>query len=154
MWKLHTKKCARNKHFNIFICYSLLSRELTYFWPLVEQFVQQYTIQSNIGTFSNIFVSHPCTTNFWLQICYNGFSYHKGVALFQLYHGENKFIFNEMTMRSYFVLDQQAKLDFYSGSPLQQQSAGRHVAPLRHIIPIPSQPLWTTLCSFFLMQRT
>jgi hypothetical protein len=33
-----------------------------------------------------------------------------------------------------FVLDQNAKLDFYNASSLKQQSAGRHVAPLRHII--------------------
>jgi hypothetical protein len=41
-----------------------------------------------------------------------------------------------------FVLDQQAyKLDFYSASSLKQQSANRHVAPLGHIILIPSQPV-------------
>ena len=41
-----------------------------------------------------------------------------------------------------FVLDQHAELDFYSASPLKQQSAGRHVAPLGHIILIPSQPVF------------
>jgi hypothetical protein len=41
-----------------------------------------------------------------------------------------------------FVLDQHAELDFYSASPLKQQSAGRHVAPLWHIILIPSQPIF------------
>jgi hypothetical protein len=40
-----------------------------------------------------------------------------------------------------FVLDQHAELVFYSASSLKQQSAGRHVAPLGHIIPIPSQPV-------------
>ena len=40
-----------------------------------------------------------------------------------------------------FVLDQHAKLDFYSASSLKQQSAGIHVAPLGHIILIPSQPV-------------
>jgi hypothetical protein len=39
-----------------------------------------------------------------------------------------------------FVLDQYAELDFYSASSLKQQSVGRHVAPLGHIILIPSQP--------------
>jgi hypothetical protein len=39
-----------------------------------------------------------------------------------------------------FVLDQQAELDLYSASSLKQQSADRHVAPLGHIILIPSQP--------------
>ena len=47
-----------------------------------------------------------------------------------------------------FVLDQHTELDFYSASSLKQQSAGRHVAPLRHIILIPSQP-----SSFSLMLR-
>jgi hypothetical protein len=39
-----------------------------------------------------------------------------------------------------FVLDQHAELDFYGASSLKQQSSGRHVAPLGHIILIPSQP--------------
>jgi hypothetical protein len=38
-----------------------------------------------------------------------------------------------------FVLDQYAELDFYSASSLKQQSAGRHVVPLWHIILILSQ---------------
>ena len=38
-----------------------------------------------------------------------------------------------------FVLDQHAELDFYSASSLKQQSGGRHIAPLEHIILIPSQ---------------
>ena len=37
-----------------------------------------------------------------------------------------------------FVLDQHAELDLYSASSLKQQSAGRLVAPLWHIILIPS----------------
>ena len=37
-------------------------------------------------------------------------------AIFQLYHGENKLIFNV-----HFVLDQHAELDFYSPSSLKQQ---------------------------------
>jgi hypothetical protein len=41
-----------------------------------------------------------------------------------------------------FVLDQHAELDIYSASSLKQQSTGRHVAPLVHIIPIPSQPVF------------
>jgi hypothetical protein len=39
-----------------------------------------------------------------------------------------------------FVLDQHAELDFYSANSLKQHSTGRHVAPLGHIILIPSQP--------------
>ena len=56
-------------------------------------------------------------------------------AIFQLYHGENKLILNEM--KWFFVLDQQAELDLYSASSLKQ-----HVAPLGHIILIPSQPVF------------
>jgi hypothetical protein len=41
-----------------------------------------------------------------------------------------------------FVLDQHAELDFYSASSLKQQSVGRRVAPLGHIILIPSQPVF------------
>jgi len=40
-----------------------------------------------------------------------------------------------------FVLDQHSELEFYSASSLQQ-TAGRHVAPLGHIILIPSQPVF------------
>ena len=38
------------------------------------------------------------------------------------------------------VLDQHTQWDVYSASSLKQQSSGRHVAPLKHIILIPSQP--------------
>jgi hypothetical protein len=41
-----------------------------------------------------------------------------------------------------FVLDQHTEFDFYSVSSLKEQSADRHVAPLRHIILIPSQPVF------------
>jgi hypothetical protein len=42
-----------------------------------------------------------------------------------------------------FVLDQQAELDFFhSASSLKQKVADRHVAPLGHIILIPSQPVF------------
>jgi len=55
-------------------------------------------------------------------------------------YGENKLIFNDDEF--HFVLDQYAELDFYSASSLKQQSADRHVAPLRHIILILSQPVF------------
>jgi hypothetical protein len=42
----------------------------------------------------------------------------------------------------HIVLDQHAELDFNSASSPKQQSADRHVAPLRHIILIPSQPVF------------
>jgi hypothetical protein len=44
-----------------------------------------------------------------------------------------------------FVLDQHAELNFHSASSLKQQSAGRHVAPLGHIILIPSEPVFALL---------
>jgi hypothetical protein len=43
----------------------------------------------------------------------------------------------------HFVLDQHAELDFNSSSSLKQQSTDRHVSPLRHIILISSQPVFT-----------
>jgi hypothetical protein len=53
---------------------------------------------------------------------------------FQLYHGESKLHFNEMMMMMMMSSD---KFDFDSASSLKQQTAGRHVAPLTHIILIP-----------------
>jgi len=41
----------------------------------------------------------------------------------------------------HFVLDQHAKMGFYSASSLKQQSADRHGTPLRHIILILIQPV-------------
>ena len=38
-----------------------------------------------------------------------------------------------------FVLSQHAEFDLYSASSLKQQSAGRHIAPLGHIILILNQ---------------
>jgi hypothetical protein len=42
----------------------------------------------------------------------------------------------------HFVLDLHAKLDFYSASSLVHQFVNKHVTPLRHIILIPSQPVF------------
>jgi hypothetical protein len=50
-----------------------------------------------------------------------------------------------------FVLDQNAELDFCSARLLKQQSAGRHVSPLGHIIPIPSQPVFDLTLSFYVL---
>ena len=51
-------------------------------------------------------------------------------------------IFNENDDNVRFVLDQHAELNFNSASSLKQQSAVKHVAPLGHIILIPSQPVF------------
>ena len=59
-------------------------------------------------------------------------------AMFQLYHSENKLLFNEIC----FDLDPHIELDFYSASLLKQQSADRHVTPLGHIILIPSEQVF------------
>jgi hypothetical protein len=55
-------------------------------------------------------------------------------------YGENIFQWNDDEVL--FVLDQHALLDFYSVSSLKLQSADRHVAPLRHSFPIPSQAVF------------
>ena len=59
-------------------------------------------------------------------------------AIFQFNHGEKNYI----SMRGWlccFVLDQHTELHFHSAiSSLKQQSMGRHVTLLSHIIPIPS----------------
>jgi hypothetical protein len=52
------------------------------------------------------------------------------------------FQWNDDEVRFDLVLDQDALLDFDSASLLKQQSANRHVAPLRHIILIPSRPVF------------
>jgi hypothetical protein len=57
-------------------------------------------------------------------------------AIFQLYHGENKLMFNEMMMRPTRLVD------FFSASSLKQQSVDRHVAPLEHIVLILSKPVF------------
>ena len=41
----------------------------------------------------------------------------------------------------YFVLDQHARLNFHGAISLEQQSVGRHVASLGHIIFILSKPI-------------
>jgi hypothetical protein len=86
-----------------------------------------------------------CTMNEWLFS--NGNS-----AIFQPYHGENKLIFNEMMMRSALIYTN-TELDFYSASSQKQQSTGRHVAPLGHIIQIPSQPVFARSLYCCLLSR-
>jgi hypothetical protein len=60
--------------------------------------------------------------------------------IFQLYHGENKLIFNEMMMRSALYKTNMLSWIFIVLS-LTQHSVDRHLAPLGHIIFIPSQPI-------------
>jgi hypothetical protein len=55
-------------------------------------------------------------------------------------HGQVNFQSDDDEVR--FVLDQHDELDICSTSSLQQQSTGRHVAPLGHIILIPSHQVF------------
>ena len=71
-------------------------------------------------------------------------------AIFRLYHGANKLIFNEMMMKSALYQTNTLSCIFYSASSLKQQSADRHIAPLGHIILI-AEP--SNLCPFSLMMR-
>jgi hypothetical protein len=57
---------------------------------------------------------------------------------FRIWREQVNFYWDDDEVR--FVLDQHAGVDFYSASSLKQQSAGRHVAPLEHIILMMSQP--------------
>jgi len=57
----------------------------------------------------------------------------KWAIFHQLYHGDDKLHFDEMISALWI---------FYSDSSLKQQSAGRHVVPLWHIILIPRQPVF------------
>jgi hypothetical protein len=58
-------------------------------------------------------------------------------AIFQLYHGDNKSIFNEMMMRSNTL-----RWIFIVLAHWNNSCEDRHVAPLTHIILIPSQPVF------------
>jgi hypothetical protein len=51
----------------------------------------------------------------------------------------------------HFTIHQHAELDFYSASPLKQQSMGRHVATHGHIILIPNQPVFDLSPSCYLL---
>ena len=64
---------------------------------------------------------HPVLHRLLLEKKKERLLFNANSAISQLYHGE---------------------LDFYSASSLKQQSADRHVAPLGHIILIPSQPVF------------
>ena len=57
-------------------------------------------------------------------------------ANFHLFHGKKKKKNWREDDYFHFVPD------FYSASSMKQQSAGRHMGPLRHIILIPSQPVF------------
>jgi hypothetical protein len=69
--------------------------------------------------------------------------FNTNLAIFSyiVYHCENKLVqWDDDGV--HFVLDHHAELDFYSASSLKQQSTGRHVTPLGHIILILNQPVF------------
>jgi len=66
-------------------------------------------------------------------------------AIFQLYYGENKLIFNEMMMRPPFVLDQHAYNWIFIVLTHRNSSLRIDMSPTRTHYP-DSQP--TSICSF------
>ena len=67
-------------------------------------------------------------------------------VIFQLYQSwREQVTFDEMMMSKKKCLlcsTRPTSLDFYCASSLKQQSVGRHVPPLEHIILIPNQPVF------------
>jgi hypothetical protein len=51
------------------------------------------------------------------------------------------------------VADQRIELDFYSAISQKQQTAGRHVAPPRHIILTTSQPVFALTSSCCVLSK-
>ena len=72
----------------------------------VMKFYQQLTVEERrkrggslsflVGTISNVLVMEIG----WTDVGGGGISFNTSSVIFQLYHGENKLIFNEMMMRS------------------------------------------------------
>jgi len=73
------------------------------------------------------------------------------LAIFQLFHGENKLIIYENNDEARFVVDQH--VFFYRSSSLTQQSADRHVVQLGHIILIPSQSVFAVSSQCCVLSR-
>ena len=80
-------------------------------------------------------IGHKTQNEEWVIVVFNANS-----AIFQLWLEQNNFQWDVDEVC--FVLDHHAGLDLYSASSLKQQSADRHVAPLWHIILIPSKPVF------------
>ena len=52
-----------------------------------------------------------------------------------------------------FVLDQQAQFDLHNAGSQKQQSMGRHVTPLGHIILISSQPVFALTPQYCMVSK-
>ena len=100
-------------------CIILYYHEANTIWKLGAE---NFTVTTN--TRCETFVQNIVLSRFthalsgWLLLNVNS-------AIFHLYYGENKLIFNDMMMRSAL---------FYGASSQKQQSKDRHVALLGHII--------------------
>ena len=112
-------------------CHLTLS---SFSWSTDFKFCQGFVISISTTIQPRLTIFGPQLSSEWLL-------FKAKSAIFQLFHGENKF-FQLNDDDVLFVLDQHAELDFYSASSLKQQSADKHVAPLGHIILIPSQPVF------------
>jgi len=93
----------------------------TYFDLYLEKYQISQTMKTQLGW--SWFRGHTCCCLRPSDIC---FSYINGV--------------NKDDVR--FVLDQILAIDFSSSSSLKQESAGRHITTLEHVIPILSQPVF------------
>ena len=79
----------------------------------------------------------------WLKIKYIYTVYVKRlISYLKYWQWESEYVNFQWKDEARFVPDQHAELDIYSASSLKQQSAGRHIAPLWHIILNPSQPVF------------
>ena len=128
--------------FYVKFCVSLFVLLSCFFWPLYVCPASHY------GFLSTLWYPQSFLGNLTLVTIFNKYAYpieletkiewlllSANSVIFQLYHGENKLIFNDMMMR--FAL-----YYFYNAISLKQQSAGRNVAPLGHIILFPIQPVF------------
>jgi hypothetical protein len=113
-----------------------------------QVYIYMYTMYIYLTIQGHFFYKLKCAENhnfvktlsYYLKLCIVS----EWFAIFKLYRGKNKLILNEMMMMSSTLYySNTLKLDIYSASSLKQQSADRHVAPLCHIILIPSQPVFT-----------
>ena len=73
-------------------------------------------------------------------------------ASFMLFHVEKKNISMRWWCPHCTRPTQHASLEFYSASTLKQQSAGRHVAPIGHIIMILSQAILVLTPEYYVIK--
>ena len=106
---------------------------------------------------SDILITPPHGTNYFIFVFCNRSvlrSFHNRLQLsnFQLHHGENKLIINEMIMRSACTRSTRLVGFLYNVSSLKQQFVC-NVAPFGHIILIPSQPVFAFSPECYVLSR-